>query len=111
MLKSIVISIFLFNFYVYSLKSNDICIKRVECNGKNCNLESCKGILSYECNRLECALNADSCDEYHEMVKYMNVKKQLKLDKVKTLELIRGVPFLTKTLRNFEVLRSGINLC
>jgi hypothetical protein len=46
-----------------------------------------------------------------DMVRYMNLKKSIKLDKLKTLGSIRGVQFVTKNLRKFVVLHSRILLC
>ena len=99
--------------YVYTLlRSDDICIKKVECNGKAyCELSNCKGQLAYDCNRLECAKNAQLCDEYHEMTRYMDRKKNDKLVRAKTLELMRGVPFVTKELRKLVKIRHYIELC
>lgn len=115
MLKSLIFSFFLFlNYHVYTLNSNDICIKTIECdsnNNNNCGLKKCNGTLSYECNRLECALKKELCEEYQDMVRYMNLKKSIKLDKLKTLGSIRGVQFVTKHLRKFVVLHSRIQLC
>jgi hypothetical protein len=111
MFKSFLITVFLLNYSVYSLKSKDICIKKVECNGKDCNLSICNGKLSYDCSRLECARNEELCDEYHEMVKYLDLKKSSKLDKLKTLGTMRGVTFVTKNVRMFENLKKNVKEC
>ena len=98
--------------YVYTLlRSDDICIKKVECNGKNCSLSSCKKKLAYDCSRFECARNADLCSEYHEMLKYLDLKKNIKLENLKALGSIRGVTFVTKNLRMFEKLKNNIIQC
>jgi hypothetical protein len=111
MLKSILIATLFLNCYVYTLNSDDICIKKVECEGNNCGLSNCNGKLGYECSRLECALNADLCEQYQDMVRYMEHKKSAKLEKAKTEQSMRGIPFLTKTLRKFEALKNNIMEC
>lgn len=111
MFNSVIIAVLLLNYSVYSLKSKDICIKKVECNGKDCNMSSCNGKLGYDCSRLECARSEDLCDEYHEMIKYLDLKKSLKLDKLKTLGSMRGVTFVTKNLRMFEKLKKNVKEC
>jgi hypothetical protein len=111
MLKTILIIILMINYFAYSLKSNDICIKKVECNGNNCGLSNCKGQLSYECSRLECARNEQLCEEYHEVIRYLDLRKNIKLDKLKTLATIRGISFVTKNLRKFENLKNQIEEC
>jgi hypothetical protein len=113
MLKPLIYSFLFFNYYVFTLNSNDICIKSIECDSdnSNCGLKKCNGTLSHECNRLECTLNKELCEEYQDMVRYMNLKKSIKLDKLKTLGSIRGVQFVTKNLRKFVVLHSRILLC
>jgi hypothetical protein len=108
----IIIIVFLFlNLYVNCLKVKDICIKKVECEGKNCSLSSCKKKLAYDCSRFECARNADLCVEYHEMLKYLDLKKNVKLENLKALGSIRGVTFVTKNLRMFEKLKNNIRQC
>lgn len=112
--KSIIIfliAILLLNSSVYSLKSKDVCIKKVECNGKNCDLSSCKGKLSYDCSRLECSRSEDLCNEYHDMLKYLDLKKNTKLEKLKALGSIRGVTFLTKNVRMYESLKYKVKEC
>jgi len=94
-------------------KSSDICFKKVECNydKSSCSLSSCKGKLSYDCNRLECALNANLCDEYEQIMKYMDLKKMIKTDKLKALGPIRGVSFVTKNLRKLDKMKNNIKEC
>jgi hypothetical protein len=111
MIKSILLTILFINYYAYSLKSDDICLKTVECNGNDCGLSSCGNKLGYECSRLECARSKDSCEEYQEMIKYLDLKKNIKIDKLKTLASIRGVTFVTKNLRKFENLVNRIKEC
>jgi hypothetical protein len=112
-----IILLLLISFYVKAiiLKSDDICIKIVECRfhgrSKQCGLINCNGTLGYECSRFECALNEDSCEEYQQMVRYIDLKKNVKLDKVKTLNNIRGVSFGTRKLRKLERIRNNINVC
>ncbi len=107
----ILIAILLLNSYVYSLKSKDVCIKRVECDGKYCYLASCKGKLGYDCSRLECARNKDLCDEYHDMLKYLDLKKNIKLENLKTLGSIRGATLVTKNVRMYESLKHKVKEC
>lgn len=112
MLKIILITILFLNNYVYNLNSNDICYKAVECNGHNkCDLSNCKGKLDYDCNRMECTRNAELCDEYQEMLHYLNQRKSIYFDKQKTLSTMRGVPFVTRTLRKFENIKNNIKEC
>ena len=111
MLKTIFLIILLINYFAYSLKSNDVCIKRVECNGNNCGLSNCKGILSYECSRMECSINEQTCEEYQEIIRYLDLRKNIKMDKLKTLGTMRGLSFVTKNLRKFETLRNNIEEC
>ena len=112
-----IILLLLISFYVKAiiLKSDDICIKIVECRfhgiSKQCGLINCNGTLGYECSRFECALNEDSCEEYQQMVRYIDLKKSVKLERLKTLGGIRGLSFVTKTLRKFEKLKKNINFC
>ena len=112
-----IILLLLISFYVKAiiLKSDDICIKIVECRfhgrSKQCGLINCNGTLGYECSRFECALNEDSCEEYQQMVRYIDLKKSVKLERLKTLGAIRGLSFVTKTLRKFEKLKKNINFC
>jgi hypothetical protein len=111
-LKRIIYILLFVNFYVNCLKVKDICIKRVECNGKNyCKFSSCIGKLGYDCSRLECSRNEDLCNEYHGMLKYLDLKKNIKLENLKTLGSIRGVTFVTKNLRMFEKLKKNIREC
>ena len=91
MIKSILITILFINYYAYSLKSNDICMKTVECNGNDCGLSSCENKLGYECSRLECARSKDLCEEYQDMLRYMEYKKSAKLEKAKTEQSMRGI--------------------
>ena len=115
MLKSILIGILLLNYYliVNSLKSEDICIKQVECNsGNNCGFSNCAGKqLEYDCSRLECAKTAESCEEYQDMIRYMDHKKSIKLERAKTEQSIKGFSFLTKNLRKFENIKNNIKAC
>ena len=110
-LKIIIYFLLFVNFYVDCLKVKDICIKRVECNGKNCDLSSCKGKLGYDCSRLECARSEDLCNEYHDMLKYLDLKKNIKLENLKALGSIRGVTFLTKNVRMYESLKYKVKEC
>jgi len=41
----------------------------------------------------------------------MEHKKSAKLEKAKTEQSMRGIPFLTKTLRKFEALKNNIMEC
>ena len=45
------------------------------------------------------------------MIKYLDLKKNSKLDKLKTLGTMRGVTFVTKNLRMFENLRKNVKEC
>jgi hypothetical protein len=111
MIKSLLIIILFLNFCVYSLKSKDICMKTVECIGKDCSFSNCNGTLNYDCSRLECARNEELCDEYQEMIKYISLRKSIKADRLKTLGLIRGVTLSTKNLRKFDNLIKNIKEC
>lgn len=111
MIKSILIAILFINYYVYSLKSNDICLKTVDCNGNDCGLSSCESKLGYDCSRLECARSKDLCEEYQEMIRYLNFKRNIKLENLKALGSIRGVPFVTKTLRKYDNIKNNIQEC
>jgi len=115
MFKLLAIYLLLNLYYncICSLKSSDICFKKVECNydKSSCSLSSCKGKLSYDCNRLECALNANLCDEYEQIMKYMDLKKMIKMDKLKALGPIRGVSFVTKNLRKLDKMKNNIKEC
>jgi len=114
MLKSIIIIVEIFlvlmlNCKVNSLKSEDICIKKVKCDGiNNCGLTSCGERLDYECSRFECALNASLCEEYQNMIKFMNLRKSIQVDKHKTLS---GLSFAAKKLAKFEKMKYNINEC
>ena len=111
MIKSILIAIFFINYYVYSLKSNDICLKTVECNGNDCGLSSCETKFGFDCSRFECARNEELCEEYQQMIRYMDLRKSIKIGKQKTLGTIRGISFVTKTLRKYEHLNNHIEKC
>ncbi len=113
MLKLFLITFLLFlnSFCVSGLMSNDICIKTVECEGNNCGLSHCNGELNYDCSRFECARNEELCEEYQQMVRYMDLRKSIKIGKQKTLGTIRGISFVTKTLRKYEYINNHIEKC
>jgi hypothetical protein len=111
MLKIILITVLLLRNYVYSLNSDDICTKTVECSGNICSLSKCRGNLDYECSRLECARSEDLCEKYQEMIRYLNFKRNVKLENLKALGSIRGVPFVTKTLRKYDNIKNNIQEC
>ena len=111
MIKSLIIAILLLNSYINSLKSKNICMKTVECIGKDCSYSVCKDKLSYDCSRLECAENEELCDEYQQKIKYISLRKSIKADKLQTLGLIRGVTLSTKSLRKFDILIRNIKEC
>ena len=113
MLKLFLITFLLFlnSFYVRSLVSNDICIKTVECDGNHCGLSNCKGALNYDCSRFECARSEELCEEYQQMVRYMDLRKSIQICKQKTLGTIRGISFVTKTLRKYEYINNHIGKC
>jgi hypothetical protein len=64
MLKSILISILFFSYFVYSFESDDICTKTLECVGNSCSLSGCSERFGFECGKSECTINAEICDEY-----------------------------------------------
>jgi hypothetical protein len=111
MIKSLIIAILLLNSYINSLKSKNICMKTVECTGKDCSYSVCKDKLSYDCSRLECAESEELCDEYQQKIKYISLRKSIKADKLQTLGSIRGVTFVTKNLRKFDKLIKNIKEC
>ncbi len=111
MIKSLIIAILLLNSYINSLKSKNICMKTVECTGKDCSFSVCKDKLSYDCSRLECAENEELCDEYQQKIKYISLRKSIKADKLQTLGLIRGVTLSIKSLRKFDTLIRNIKEC
>ena len=80
MIKTVLKALMLLSYLniIYSLKSTDICSKPYECkNGfESCSFSNCTGYsLSYDCNRIECALDEESCDEYQMGIEEMNKKK------------------------------------
>jgi hypothetical protein len=111
MIKSLIIIFLFLNSCVYSLNSRNICMKKVECIGKDCSYSACNGTLSYDCSRLECAESEELCDEYQQKIKYISLRKSIKADKLQTLGSIRGVTFVTKNLRKFDKLIKNIKEC
>jgi len=110
-LFSITFLILLNSFYVSSLKSEDICIKTVKYDGNNYGLSSCNGELNYDCSRFECARSEALCEEYQQMVRYMDLRKSIQNGKQKTLGTIRGISFVTKLLRKYEYITNHIEKC
>ena len=97
---------------VEGLKSNDICFKRHECKkGNNCTTSNCIGLLSFNCNRLECTLDAVKCDEYHLILKEISNKRNLKLEKAPTVSLIQGITYVTKRLKGYVKILKNIKMC
>ena len=45
------------------------------------------------------------------MIKYLDLKKNIKLENLKGLGSIRGVTFVTKNLRMFEKLKKNVKEC
>ena len=98
---------------IHSFKSTDICYKQYECKNHfvNCTFLNCTGLLSYDCNRLECALDAATCQEYQWGVDEIFKRKHLKLDRARTVSLMQGISFLTKRLNNLDKMLKNIKLC
>ena len=48
LLKSILISIIMLNYFACCLISEDICIKKIECENNKCYLSKCKGRIGYD---------------------------------------------------------------
>jgi hypothetical protein len=109
-LFSITFLILLNSFYVSSLKSEDICIKTVKYDGNYYGLSNCNGTLNYDCSKFECARNAFLCEEYQQMIKYMDQRKSVV--KQKTTATTRGISFVVaKTLRKYEYINNHIEKC
>ena len=107
-----IIMMLLFINTVNSLKSTDICYKQHKCKeGNDCTFSNCTGLLSYDCNRIECTLDAASCYEYHSGLNEIIKRKNLKLDKASTVALIQGISFVPKRLRNFAKMIKHIKIC
>jgi hypothetical protein len=113
MIKIILLIIFLILSInnIYCLKSDEICYKQYECNGKHCTLLNCTGLFSYDCRKYECTLNENICDEYESLREELNLKKNLKLDRANTVGLIKGISFSSRRLKKFEFLIKQIKLC
>ncbi len=95
-----------------SLKSTDICYKRYECkSGNDCIISNCTGLLSYDCNRIECTLDLASCLEYQLGLDEIVKRIHLKLDKASTVSLIQGISFISRRLRNFSKMLKQITMC
>ena len=116
MIKTVLKALMLLSYLniIYSLKSTDICFKPYECkNGfESCSFSSCTGhLLSYDCNRIECALDEESCDEYQMGVDEIIQRRNTKLDRAPTVSLMQGVSFTPKRLRNFAKMLKKIKIC
>jgi hypothetical protein len=97
---------------VNSLKSTDICYKQYECMDKNhCLFSNCTGLLTFDCNRMECTLDFASCNEYQLGLSEIIKRKNLKLDRASTVSLIQGISFTTKRLRGFSKMLKQITMC
>ncbi len=111
-IKQLVNTILLSISIIEGLKSNDICFKRHECKeGNKCTTSNCKGLLSFNCNRLECTLDAVKCDEYHLILKEISNKRYLKLEKAATVSLIQGITYVTKRLKGYVKILKNIKMC
>jgi hypothetical protein len=96
---------------VEGLKSTDICFKQHECDGKLCTLSDCIGLLSYDCDKYQCTVDAETCDEFYTMKDEINYKKNSKLEKALTEGLMKGISFASKRLKKFEQLTKQIRVC
>ena len=113
MIKIILLIIFLILSInnIYCLKSDEICYKQYECNGKHCTLLDCTGLLNYNCDRHECSLDAETCDQYLLMKSEIDSRKISKLDKAFTVALIKGISFSSRRLKKYEFILRNIKIC
>jgi len=97
------------------LQSDDICYKQHECKGKNCFISKCNDDssfkLKYDCDRLVCSSDPTTCDVYHTWQDELSSKRNLKIDKLFTDQAIKGVSFLAKRLRKYELVLKNIQTC
>jgi len=93
------------------LKPGEICYKEYECNGRHCSLLNCTGLLNYSCDRHECSLDAETCDQYLLMKSEIDSKKNLKLDRAFTVSLIKGISFASRRLKKYEFIIKHVKIC
>jgi hypothetical protein len=93
------------------LKPGEICYKKYECNGRHCSLLNCTGLLNYSCDRHECSLDAETCDQYLLMKSEIDSKKNLKLDRAFTVSLIKGISFASRRLKKYEFIIKHVKIC
>lgn len=96
---------------IEGLKSTDICFKQHECDGKLCALSNCVGLLSYDCDKYQCSVDADTCDEFNSLKDEISYKKNSKLEKAQTEGLMKGISFASKRLKKFIQLTKKISVC
>jgi hypothetical protein len=93
------------------LKPGEICYKEYECNGKQCSLLNCTGLLNYDCDRHECSLDAETCDQYLLMKSEIDSRKNSKLDRAFTVALIKGISFASRRLKKYEFIIRHVRIC
>jgi hypothetical protein len=93
------------------LKPDEICYKEYKCDGKHCTLLDCTGLLNYNCDRHECSLDAETCDQYLLMKSEIDSRKISKLDKAFTVALIKGISFSSRRLKKYEFILRNIKIC
>ncbi len=110
--KSIILIALISINIIHSLKSDDICYKGFQCDdGINCLISNCTGLLNFNCDRHECSLDAETCDQYLLMKSEIDSRKNSKLDKAFTVGLIKGISFSSKRLKKYEFILRNIKIC
>jgi hypothetical protein len=110
--KCVLIVIFLFKLTItQNFKSNEICDKKLKCEGEDCSLLNCTGLLNFDCDRYECSLNAKTCAEYKAVRDEIISKKNSKPNSAHTIGMIHGISVVSKRLKKFEFRIKQVKPC
>ena len=109
--KVLITILILVTISIDCLKYNEICFKNIQFDGKYFSLSNCTGLLTYDCDKFKCALNADACNDYDSLWNELTEKKNSKLDRAFTEGLMKGISFASKRLKKFEYLTKRVKIC
>ena len=111
MIKTIVTVLILSISMIECLKTNEICYKGFECDGNDCILSNCTGLLKYDCDKFKCTLDAFTCDEYQFVHDELISKKNSKLYRAYTEALIKGISFSSRRLKHLDLVLKQVKKC
>jgi hypothetical protein len=107
-LNSLILIAFFSINIIHSLKSDDVCYKRFQCDGINCLLSNCTGLLNFNCDRYECSLDSTKCMEFKFLKNNHEKRKNVILDREFTIGLIS---FASRRLKKYEKFKQQIIFC